>query len=573
LAETLQGRLRARLDEAPAARALACIDARGAAIWWTRAELHAEAARCAARMGELGLRAGDVVVLVCVDPREAALGALGAWRAGAIPLLVAPPTIQGLNSSLATILRHALARTEARLLVLTRAAAPRADELAAALPGLRIERGFETLLAPAQPAISVEPGLIEPRDAGTAAALQLSSGTTRLPRIARWSHARLLCALDGMAQGMNLASDDVYANWTPLYHDMGLVNNLLTCLVRGIPLALLSPLDVVRSPSLWLRALESTGATQTWSPNFGYALAAERCRDEELAGLDLSRVRGFWNAAERVHVSTFERFLARFARHGVRRDACRTNFGCVETIGGATFSARSAALATERLDLDVLREQRVARAADPTTRRAQTYVGCGRVHPLLELAVFDPAGRALPDGHVGTLGFRGRARFDGYLGDEEAAHNVLRDEWVLPGDEGYLRDGELYWTGRRDERINLQGKKLDPSELEPVLLAVEGLRKGCFCAFGAEDETRGTQVLVVASEVEPEAEADLAGLAARARAALSRELGLAVEELLLVRKGTLAKTSSGKRRHLHFRDLFARGELEALHVSRAGSLG
>lgn len=574
--DTLRTAILARLAEEPERASIGLVDAAGGVRWHSRAAFVRDAERSARALATLGLEPGAVGVVVSVEPEECATAVLAMLLLGATPLLVAPPAIQGLHSSLNAVLRDVVRRTAARLVLLPRGMPAEADALRAASPGLRVEAGFERVLAG-------EDGALPDVGARGARLLQLTSGTTGFPRIAVWEQGRVLAALEGMARGMDLRADDVFLNWTPLYHDMGLVNNFLLCQVQGRPLALMRPLDVVRRPALWLRALEATGATTTWSPNFGYALAAERVRDAELEGVRLERVRGFWNAAERVHLETFRRFHRRFERLGVRQEALKTNFGCVETIGGATFSAAHGPLVAERVDLEALQREGVARVVDGTGPFAERdaeggpggtawIVSCGRPVPGLEIGAFGPDGRALPDGVVGEIGIRGPTRFREYLGQPDATAAGLRGERVFPGDLGYTRAGELFWTGRRDERINVQGRKLDPSELERALFAVEGLRKGCFVAFGLEDARKGTERLVVVAEVEPDATAACASIAERARREVATLLGVAVEELALVPRGTLTKTSSGKRRHRHFRDLWRAGALEVLHHSRAGRL-
>jgi acyl-CoA synthetase (AMP-forming)/AMP-acid ligase II len=583
MSETLAGAIRAQLERSQGRACLAFVDARGDVRWQSRAEVLERAERGAAALQRLGLERGRAALIVAVEPAECAAATLAVLLRGALPLLVAPPVIQGVNSSLRRVLLEVARRSGAQLVLLTRALESEAQALRASAPELRVELGFEAL-GGGDESCGLDPLPVADEPASQPfAALQLTSGTTGFPRIASWEHARVLAALDGMARGMGLREDDVLLNWTPLYHDMGLVNNFLLCLVRGLPLALLSPLEVVRRPALWLQALAATGATTTWSPNFGYALAAERVREDELAALRLERVRGFWNAAERVHADTLRRFHARFERCGLRWESLRTNFGCVETIGGATFSAPGQPVAIECVERRALRERGEARVLDaeqqarlPSSELEQV-VGCGRAHPGLELGIFDEHGRALPDGRVGAIGIAGDARFSGYLGEPEASAGVLRAGRVLPGDLGYLRSGELYWVGRVREGIKLQGRMLDPSELEAPLLAVAGLRKGCFAAFGLEHAQRGTEVLVVLAELEaqepPAESADCARICAAARRAVALELGLAIEHMALVRRGTLTKTSSGKRRHLHFRELYRAGALELVHGSAAGSLG
>jgi acyl-CoA synthetase (AMP-forming)/AMP-acid ligase II len=152
---------------------------------------------------------------------------------------------------------------------------------------------------------------------------------------------------------------------------------------------------------------------------------------------------------------------------------------------------------------------------------------------------------------------------DCYLKDAEATARALKDGLLRTGDLGYQRSGELFWVGRVKERITVRGRKFDPSDFEHLLFPIDGLRPGCFAAFGIDDRATGTQKVVVVSEV-------VAGLMRapdeivnEMRLATMESLGLTVDALL-VPTGTLTKTSSGKRRHRHFKRLYERGELPTL---------
>ena len=95
---------------------------------------------------------------------------------------------------------------------------------------------------------------------------------------------------------------------------------------------MLPPTEFLRRPARWLSGMTDVGATITWSPNFGFALAAQRVAGDQLEGVDLGNVRAFWNAAEKVHRQTMEEFASRFAAFGVRREALKANFGCAENV-------------------------------------------------------------------------------------------------------------------------------------------------------------------------------------------------------------------------------------------------
>ncbi len=562
MSRTIQGRFFENLERDPARHCISFVDVKGEFAWLSREEFFFKAMCYGGVLHEKGLCSGDAGVVVSVDPEHSATTVLAMLMLGARPLLVAPPAIQGVNSSLKSVVRHVVEKTGAKVALLPEEMAGDEAELKAANPGAHLEFGFAGLAAGE---VSRDP---EPAPSpNSIAAMQLTSGTTGFPRIAVWEQERMIAGIEGMARGMGVGSDDIYLNWTPLYHDMGLVNNFLCCMVNGIPLVLLSPIDVIRRPALWMRVLQDSKATTTWSPNFGFAVAADRCTEAELEGVRLDHVKGFWNAAERIHLDTFKKFHERFEPYGVKWEALKSNFGCVESIGGATFSDPDGPLVAERVDIVGMQKTGMAETVTDTVdlEQAQWIVSCGQAYPGLEVHIFDADGEELPDGAVGEVGLKTDARLVEYLDlpDETAA--AIRGEYLFTGDLGYMRGPEFFWTGRKRERINLHGKKYDPSEFEAVVFDVEGLRKGCFVAFGLDDVAQGTQKLVIIVEVDDPIERSYRDISKDVRREVTMQLGVTIGELALVPKGTLTKTSSGKRRHRHFRNLYLGGELEILY--------
>lgn len=564
MSETVQDRLYAQLEAAPEARAFTYYDAKGNFGWRTRHELYSQAAGYAERLQAEGLGAGDVVIIVLRGNELGGDLILASHLIGATPLLAAPPIFQGPHSSLLQILDHTIRVTGARVVVAASSMADDEEKLSAEHPQTRFltENDFAAIgpaPIPAQVAA-------DPQGRG---GLQLTSGTTGFPRVCEWSHAGINAAMDGMEQAMQLVPDDVCFNWTPLYHDMGLMNNFTLCLTKGVPLVMMSPHDFVKNPARWLRGLAETGSTVTWSPNFGFAISAQRIKDRELEGVRLDGVRGYWNAAERIHYQTLRDFHARFAPYGVTWAALKTNFGCAENIGGASFSAADGPLVAETIDRALLEDEWRAVPVDEGDARATTVVSTGKAHPGIEIAILGEGNEPLGDGRVGEIALITPSRMLGYMAEPEANAFALRGDYLVTGDLGYLRDGELFWTGRTKERITVRGRKWDPSDFEPILLNVHGLRAGCFAAFGVDDPQIGTQRIVIVSEVRDPSERPAEEIIGEVRRGVLSELGVNVDDVVLVEPGTLTKTSSGKRRHLHFRQMYSRGELADYEVAAA----
>lgn len=559
--QTLQSRLARRLEREPTRPTLTFVDRRGRFQWKTFAEVYEEALRSGVALVENGLRPGDVCILVLHSDPFCATALMATLLVGGVPLLVAPPVLRGLHSNLADVLRHVVRQTEARIVIAGVEAEEIIAELRATEPKTRLLVGADALVAgDAERAVPVLPG------GESVAALQLTSGTTGFPRICEWSQRGVLAALEGMAQAMQIRSDDICVNWTPLYHDMGLVNNFLFCLVQGTPLAMLVTFDFLKRPALWLRALSSTRATMTWSPNFGFALTSERVRDEELEGVRLDRVRAFWNAAERIHYRTMLDFHARFAPLGVEIDALKTNFGCAENVGGATFSDPNGRFLVEHLEARSFFESQVANpvAADAAEGPLVSVVGVGQPYRGMSVRILSPNGRALGDGRIGEIALDTPSRMNRYLGNRSETRRALRRGLLKTGDLGYLRGNELFWVGRVRERINLRGKKYDPSDFEKALLQVAGLREGCFAAFGVDDEELGTQRLIIVTEVRDSNDRPHQEILDEIRESLTLQAGVEPDEIVLLPQGSMTKTSSGKRRHRFYRQVYQGGQLEPL---------
>ena len=67
----------------------------------------------------------------------------------------------------------------------------------------------------------------KPVDPGQIALLQHSSGTTGLKKGMALSHRAILNQIRAYAETITLKDDDTIISWLPLYHDMGLIGNVM----------------------------------------------------------------------------------------------------------------------------------------------------------------------------------------------------------------------------------------------------------------------------------------------------------------------------------------------------------
>jgi len=138
--------------------------------------------------------------------------------------------------------------------------------------------------------------------------LQYTSGSTGKPKGVMVSHGNLLDN-EAMIQSIfHLEEKSTIVSWLPLYHDMGLIGNVLYSMYVGTPCILISPIDFLKKPLRWLQAISKYRAILSGGPNFGYELCVRKTSPEERAKLDLSCWRVAFNGAEPLRHFTLERF-------------------------------------------------------------------------------------------------------------------------------------------------------------------------------------------------------------------------------------------------------------------------
>ena len=175
-------------------------------------------------------------------------------------------------------------------------------------------------------------GEMEPAEPAPSAVafLQYTSGSTGTPKGVMVTHANLLHNERMISAVCRHGEDTVMVGWLPLYHDMGLIGNVLQPLYVGGSAVLMAPVAFLQKPLRWLKAISRYQGHTSGGPNFAYDLCVRRIGEDERRGLDLSSWRVAFNGAEPVRAETLERFAEAFAGCGFRRDALYPCYGLAE---------------------------------------------------------------------------------------------------------------------------------------------------------------------------------------------------------------------------------------------------
>jgi acyl-CoA synthetase (AMP-forming)/AMP-acid ligase II len=403
--------------------------------------------------------------------------------------------------------------------------------------------------------------------------LQYTSGSTSTPKGVIVSHGNLIDNSEMIRIAFANTRRSTYVSWVPLYHDMGLVLNVLQSLYIGALCVLMAPVTFLQRPLAWLRAIDEFRGEVAGGPNFAFDHCVARYRAAEMEDIDLSSWKLAFNGAEPVRAGTIERFAAVFTRHGFTATAPYPAYGMAEAtllISGGRRGAEPVCKPVSRAALQARRIELPRHGGD-----GQVLVGCGRPLAGEEIAVVDAQNRRCAANEIGEVWVRGPHVAQGYWRNPEAtrasfAGRIAGEDcgnWLRTGDLGFLDEaGELFITGRIKDLIIIRGINHHPHDIEHTVENCHpALRRHGGAAFAVADES-GEERLVVVQEVERgwRHRGDLSEIVGTIRAAVTREHDLAPYRIVLIRPGTLPQTTSGKIQRSRTRQLWLSGALEVV---------
>ena len=400
--------------------------------------------------------------------------------------------------------------------------------------------------------------------------LQYTSGSTSEPKGVMIPDRVLSANIDAACEAALLGTGEVMVSWLPLYHDMGLVGFLALPMTKGVDLVQAAPQDFMVKPGNWMQWISVWRGTATAGPNFSWVLATRALRRAE--GLDLSQLTLALSGAEPVDPRAVDAFVAAAEPFGFRAGSVFPAFGMAEVAIAGVFPKRGAGLVSDTVDRQVLERDRVAKPIDVidpddlalTARRLPLL---GTAVPGLEMKVVNPdTYEDLPERHVGELLLRGTSVTSGYYKRPDATAALFRDGWLCTGDLAYLLDGQLVICGRIKDVIIVGGRNVFPEDIERAVGGLEGVRAGNVIAFGMEGY-KGKESVVVVAEVRVD---NLNDVRESIHHRTLQVCGLPPRDVMLVKPGTLPKTSSGKLQRAKCRELYLAEQLELVDRTERG---
>ncbi|MEL6682914.1 MAG: AMP-binding protein, partial [Pseudomonadota bacterium] len=464
---------------------------------------------------------GDRVLLALESGESYVTSFLGALAAGTVPVPVFPPekTLQNHQARLQSVITDA-----APALIITETSA---------CQSLQSMTDVQITTPQACPDIRT-PFTPTACQADDLAFLQYTSGSTSAPKGVMVSHGNIVANAHAMIVGAAISPQDVCVSWLPMYHDMGLIGNVLMPLIAGITTVNMSPKRFLMRPERWLQAITKHHGAISGAPDFAYRLCADAIRDKTLAGLDLSTWRVAFSGSEAVRDSTLDQFTDRFSAVGFTKKTFLPCYGLAEATLAVTGIAHDATPTA---------------VPSPTTKK--NYVNCGT--PLIDtdIRIGDAAFGFSNASPVGEVYVSSPGVALGYWQKPDVTADTFRvidrKKWLRTGDLGFLAEGELVITGRVKDLIILDGQNIYPADIEAHLEQTAAVaRNGRVAAFATQTEDGESYgVALELSKTDLKA-TDPDMLAGQIAMSLAEAFQHPPDTVFFVAPRSLPRTSSGK---------------------------
>ncbi len=545
------------------------VDGETEKVHLTYGELDRQAQAIGVLLQNLGAT-GERALLLYPPGLEYIAGFFGCLYAGVVAVPAYPPDPARLSRTLPRLqamvvdARATLALTTAPILAMAQLVFEQAPDL-----------GALQWLVTDNLGSGVEGGWQETAMTGDSLAfLQYTSGSTRTPRGVMLSHSNLLHNSRLISHAFGITPESVGVLWLPPYHDMGLIGGILQPVYSGIHCVLMSPLSFLQRPFRWLQAISRYEATISGGPNFAYDLCVRKITPEQRATLDFGRWRVAFNGSEPVRRETMERFVATFEPCGFRPEVFYPCYGLAEATLIVSGGLKDTPPVFHTVQKPALERNQVVEVAEED-ESALTLVGCGRSLMDQEIVIVHPESRTeTPPDQIGEIWLSGASVAQGYWDRAEETEQTFRARladtgagpFLRTGDLGFLKDGELFVTGRLKDLLIIRGRNHYPQDIE---LTVErshpAARPGCGAAFSVD--VAGEERLVVVQEVYTDRQWDADEVIGAIRQAVAEVHEVQVYTVVLIQPRSIPKTSSGKIQRHACKAGFLAGTLDVVQVS------
>ncbi|MGK2868007.1 MAG: AMP-binding protein [Mycobacterium sp.] len=523
----------------------------GVATTLTWAQLHRRVRSLAVEMRAHGA-IGDRAVLLAPQGLEYVIGFLASLEAGIIAVPLSVPMIGQHDERVSAVIKD----SSPSIILTTSPTAATVAEYVSTQDGV----GSATVIEiDALDLDARRKSLSSREEKPETAYLQYTSGSTRTPAGVMVTNRNLTSNFEQMMCaffphfGKVPPSGAHVVSWLPFYHDMGLLLGIVAPILGGWSTVFTTPLSFLARPARWIQLMGSYPRVVTGGPNFAFELAAGRTTDEDLDGIDLGDVIAVYSGAERVHEATLKRFSQRFAKFNFDEGVIRPSYGLAEAtlfVGTGVPGPPSVV----GFDPEKLSAGTAVRMTGGTK-----LVGYGKPEDPVVRIVDAETRVVVPAGGIGEIWSYGENNCLGYWEKPEQTEHTFRGTienpaegnpagpWLRTGDLGFLSDGELFIIGRIKDLLIVRGSNHYPDDIEATIQEITG---GRVAAIAVEGDRTEQLVAIIEVKRRGDTEADVLenflNIKRTVASAVSQVHGISAADLVLVPRGAIPITTSGK---------------------------
>jgi acyl-CoA synthetase (AMP-forming)/AMP-acid ligase II len=382
--------------------------------------------------------------------------------------------------------------------------------------------------------------------------IQYTSGSTSLPKGVMVSHGNLVENQKAIQTAYDHPDGLMAGGWLPQFHDMGLIGHMLQPLFMGGTYVFMPPINFVQRPLRWLELISHYRLYSSAAPNFGYKHCVKCIKDgEDLSHLDLSCWQVALNGSEPIDANTMKSFAAKFSPYGFNLDAFSPCYGLAECTLFVSGMSRLTGIQTLILEKEAFQEGRVK-----TAEKGYTVVNCGFVSASLNVRIVNPESREVcEEGEIGEIWVSGTSVAQGYWKNTEKTEECFQAQLKQPdgkyylrtGDMGFLHQGMLFITGRIKEMLIVNGRNLYPYDIECTCNDYQdAVGNNGTSVFTIDEEGESKLVAIIEIKRKSWLEGLHAQIIRDIRESVMNYHNIALDKVILVKPGTIPKTTSGK---------------------------
>ena len=507
-------------------------DKNGSIMIQTYQELLVKAKTIAAGLFDLGLKQGDKMIIATQENQETVELLWGSFILGVVPTILQPPvTFSGYNPSVVKLM-NVSEQLESPFIFLSAAVKDSGD-----LPEDKVKHMTDLICNGSYP----DP-ILKPDDL---AFIQFSSGSTGDPKGIMLTHKNLMVNMDAIRIGLDINYPDHFGNWMPLFHDMGLIGYHITPVYCMVFQYQTETIDFIMNPGLWLNLMGRQKITISGCTNFGLALVLRYFnRKKPSPDWDFSSMKALLNGAEPISVRIMQDFVASLEPFGFRPEAMMPVYGMSEATLAISFAPLLKPSVVTAFESSLLDRENRAQQVDPAESYARLLSEVGTALSDVEIRIVDDNDLPLEDGIAGHIQVKGPGITKGYYKNTGATDSAFCGEWLRTGDIGFFFEDRLYISGRFKDIIFKNGLNYFANDLESMACKIDDIKYGKVCFGGTTDKASGQDKVIafVAGLQETKSLQTFSEL----RALLRSNLGITVDEMVLIKSNEIPKTSSGK---------------------------